>query len=249
MTLPSTITGTWSLEIHEPWNLPSPEALLELALFLGAFLEVGSGNLESAVGPRGVWNLLWEAAKSKFQVPSSKFQVPSSIALRVPGKHDVLSVAQNTLIMSKAFNLFGSHWPGSCKCYKKILWNDKSGQITFIIKKCTVAAANNLSVHELQRIMLHRKYYGKFLSDIILLVSRQIEALIVLMVLAFKGLHTDIKFVVTWHIQLELLKKNGPQGEREPTIGIDVISNTCFNVRFHFLHFIHVVLVVMWFLF
>ena len=32
------------------------------------------------------------------------------------------------------------------------------------------------------------------MSDVILLVSRQIEALIVLMVPAFKGLHTDIIF-------------------------------------------------------
>ena len=39
----------------------------------------------------------------------------------------------------------------------------------FCHRKCTVAAAYNLSVHKLQRIMLHRKYMGYFCQAITLL--------------------------------------------------------------------------------
>ena len=55
--------------------------------------------------------------------------------------------------------------------------------------------------------------YGEFLGGHLLL-----EALFILAIPAFKGLHNDIQFVATRCIQPKLFKENEGSGEHEQTI-------------------------------
>ena len=57
-------------------------------------------------------------------------------------------------------------------------------KLFLVIGKCTVAAAYNVSVNVLQRVVLHRKYMGIF--------SAPIEARFVPTPAAFEGLHFDM---------------------------------------------------------
>ena len=60
--------------------------------------------------------------------------------------------------------------------------------------------------------------YGKNLSGHTSLALRPIEALLLLLFPAFKGLHDNIKFVIIGCIQQKLFKGNNRQGECEQTI-------------------------------
>ena len=64
----------------------------------------------------------------------------------------------------------------------------------FCHRKYTVAAIHSLSVHKLQRILLHRKDTENFCQAITLLFKLRVyfEALFVLMPVAFEGLHVDV---------------------------------------------------------
>ena len=60
--------------------------------------------------------------------------------------------------------------------------------------------------------------YGEFLGGHILLAYSWIEALFILAILAFEGLHNNIYFVVTRCIQQKLFKENEGSDEHEQTI-------------------------------
>ena len=71
--------------------------------------------------------------------------------------------------------------------------------------------------------------YGKLLDGHISLVYSWIEALFILTIPAFEGLHNDI-FVVTRCIQHKLFKENKSSGERKQTSYIWSIE---FAVNFY----------------
>ena len=60
--------------------------------------------------------------------------------------------------------------------------------------------------------------YGRNLSGHTSLVLRPIEALLLLLFLAFEELHNNIKFVIIECTQRKLFKGNDRQGERKQTI-------------------------------
>ena len=60
--------------------------------------------------------------------------------------------------------------------------------------------------------------YGKNVSGHTSLVLRPIKALLLLLFLAFEGLHDNIKFVIIACIQQKLFKGNDGQGEHKQTI-------------------------------
>ena len=66
---------------------------------------------------------------------------------------------------------------------------------------------------------------GKNLSGHTSLVLRPIKALLLLLFLAFEGLHDNIKFVIIACIQRKLFEGNDRQGEREQTIIALVITH------------------------
>ena len=65
--------------------------------------------------------------------------------------------------------------------------------------------------------------YGKTWKPCISLIVSPIEALFLSSSPAFDGLHNDIKIFIVRHLYRKLLTKNGPQGEREPSIHTCVI--------------------------
>ena len=75
-----------------------------------------------------------------------------------------------------------------------VIGTRKHFEVTHLYKlfchmKCTVAAAYNLSVCKLQRIMVHKKFIGIFCQAVTPLF---IEVLFVLMPVAFVGLCVDM---------------------------------------------------------